>query len=117
MRPALLASETHAAFWISRDRTPMTAKTIQTQVFARTGKAFERAFGPHRMRHAIATTAALRAPDQPGLAADLLNISNQTVDGHYNRADQTMAAVTFAALMDARRRQSRGERSRGRPAG
>jgi site-specific recombinase XerD len=117
VRPALLAGEVHAAFWINRDRIPMTAKTIQTQVFARTGKAFERAFGPHRMRHAIATTAALWVPEQPDLAADVLNISGQTVQGHYNRADQTMAAMTFAALIDARRRQSRGERSRGRPAG
>jgi hypothetical protein len=68
------------------------------------------------MRHAIATTAAPWVPEQPDLATDVLNISGQTVQGHDNRADQTMAAMTFAALIDARRRQSRGERRRGRPA-
>jgi hypothetical protein len=52
----------------------------------------------------------------PGLAADVLNICGQTVQEYYNRADQIMAAVTFAALMDARRRQSRGGTQPG-PAG
>ena len=108
VRPALLAGRTHDAFWISLDGTQMTAKAIQTQVFARTGKAFERAFGPHRMRHAIATTAALRASGHPGLGAGVLNISGRTVEKSYNLAGQTAAALTFAALIEARRRDSRG---------
>jgi site-specific recombinase XerC len=111
VRPALLAGQSDDAFWISRDGTRMTAKAIQTQVFARTGKRFARAFGPHRMRHAIATTAALRASGHPSLGAGVLNITGRTTEKSYNlAAGQTAAALTFAALIEARRRSSRGER-------
>jgi hypothetical protein len=115
VRPALLAGRPDDAFWISRDGIRMTAKAIQFQVFARTAKRFERAFGPHRMRHAIATTAALRVSWHPGLAAGVLNITGRTAENSYNLAGPIAAALSFAEVIGARRRRSRGERSPVRP--
>jgi site-specific recombinase XerC len=109
VRTALLAGRADDAFWISRDGTRLTAKAIQNQVFARTRKQFAQAFGPHRMRHAIATTAALRASGHPGLGAAVLNITGRTAAQSYNLAGQTAAALTFADLIEDRRRSSRGQ--------
>ena len=57
-------------------------------------------FGPHRFRHAIATTAPLRAPEHPGLAAPLLGISKEVVETHYNRSQQFAAVLTFQGIVE-----------------
>ena len=112
IRPALLAGGSDDAFWITRDGIAMTAKAIQYQVFARTKKRFGQAYGPHRMRHAIVTTAALRASDYPNLGAAVLNITARTAGRSYNLAGRsTVAAVTLAQLNAQCRR---GYRGRGR---
>jgi hypothetical protein len=41
---------------------------------------FDITFGPHRFRHAIATTAPLHAPEYPGLAAPLLIMRRPSAD-------------------------------------
>jgi hypothetical protein len=48
-------------------------------------------FGPHRFRHAIATTAPLRDPTTPGLGASVMGISVAVNEAHYNRANQVLA--------------------------
>jgi integrase len=64
-------------------------------------------FGPHRFRHAIATTAALCDPGSPGLAAGLLGITGQVLEEHYNRAGQNQAAIMFDKAITSRRERLR----------
>jgi len=101
VRPVLLGGQVNDAFWVGHDGTPLTAKGIQAMVFRRTKVRFEVAFGPHRFRHAIATTAALRASDIPGLAAPLLGISPGVEEAHYNRASQVAAVRKFQSILDS----------------
>jgi hypothetical protein len=102
VRPALLAGQSLDAFWVNRDGMTMTAKAIQTQVCERTRRRFGQAFGPHRFRHAIATTAALRASDFPGLGAGVLGITRQTVEKSYNLAGQVRATLTIGRAIKRR---------------
>lgn len=104
VRPALLEGLPNDALWISRPGKQLTAKAIQNLTLRRTRQRFGKAFGPHRFRHAIATTAALRDPGHPGLAAGLLGISDAILEQNYNRAGQSQAAARFAALIEQRRR-------------
>jgi hypothetical protein len=69
---------------------------------------FDVTFGPHRFRHAIATTAPLRAPEHPDLAAPLLGISKEVVEQHYNRSQQVSAVLTFQAIIEAKMAMSGG---------
>jgi integrase len=100
VRPALLDGQQHDALWISQLHTPLSSKGLQMMVFRRSKGRFDISFGPHRFRHAISTTAALRDPANPGLAAGVLNTSAAVIEKHYNRAGQVQAAATYAALME-----------------
>ena len=100
VRPALLRGNAHDAFWVGLDGTQLNAKGIQHMVFVRSKLRFGVAFGPHRFRHAIATTAPLRDPSHPGLAAPLLGISKGVVQAHYNRANQVMAVQQYEAIIE-----------------
>jgi site-specific recombinase XerD len=103
IRPALLKGQAHEHFWISARSGPWTAKSIQNQVLELSRKRFGTAFGPHRFRHAIATTAPLLDPANPGLAAALLGISQETIDNSYNRSKQNNAVLAFHACLERRR--------------
>ena len=105
MRPALLGKQTHDALWITPRGTAMTTQDIQNRVRRLTRQRFGQSFGPHRFRHAIATTAVLRDPTHPGLAAGLLGITGTVIEEHYVRAGQSQAATLFDHAM--RRRQDR----------
>jgi hypothetical protein len=63
------------------------------------------ASGPHLFGHALSTTAVLKAPDSPGLAAVLLGISKPILERHYNLANQVSVTNRFATLIAARRAQ------------
>lgn len=104
VRPALLKGLPNDALWIGRPGKQLTAKAIQALTLRRTRQRFGQAFGPHRFRHAIGTTAALRDPGHPGLAAGVLGISDGVLEQHYNRAGQSQAAAKFADLIEQRRR-------------
>jgi hypothetical protein len=108
VRPALAKERISDAFWVNRSGRPWTKKAIQTQVLERTRSRFGQAFGPHRFRHALSTTAALHDPGYPGLAAGALGISAQTVERSYNLAGQSAAISKLASLNEARRRQFSG---------
>ena len=99
VRSTLLGNRLHDALWINRRGEPMTAQDIKNRVRTLTRKRFGTSFGPHRFRHAIATTATLRDPANPGLAAGLLGISGQVLEEHYNRAGQSQAAAMFDKAM------------------
>ncbi|GLR66741.1 hypothetical protein GCM10010909_14210 [Acidocella aquatica] len=82
------------------DGRPLEAKGIQEMVCKRSKARFGVAFGPHRFRHAIATTVPLRAPNVPGLAAPLLGISKTTIQNHYDRASQVKAVIMFQDILE-----------------
>ena len=110
IRPALLAGQTAEAFWISRHGRPLAAKSLAERVYYRSGLGFGRPFGPHSFRHALSTTAVLRAPGEPGLAAALLGISPAVIEQHYNLAGQVAATTSFARLIAADRKRHASSR-------
>lgn len=105
VRPALLAGRTGDALWINSRGGTVTPKVIQNQLAKLSRRRFGISFGPHRFRHAIATTAALRDPGHPGLAAGVLGGSAEVIEQHYNRAGQIQATQKHAAMLEQRRRR------------
>lgn len=81
----------------------LTDKGFSEMIFLRSRARFGTGFRPHRFRHAACTTAAVRMPEYPNLAADLLGISADTVEQSYNRAGQVHAANMFDAIIDQER--------------
>ena len=57
------------------------------------------AFGRHRFRHAMGTTAPITDPAHPGVAAAILGISEAMVEKHYNLASQADVASIFHASL------------------
>jgi hypothetical protein len=105
VRPALLRGRLEDAFWISMAGRPLTSHAIQSRIFRLSKRRFGQAFGPHRLRHAIGTTAPLRDPRHPGLAAGLLGISAEVLEQHYNRSSQCQAGARFAKLVEQLRQR------------
>jgi hypothetical protein len=105
VRPALLSGLAADKLWISGRGTPCTQKALQSQVFTRTQARFGVSFGPHRFRHAIVTTAALRAPQHKNLGAATLGITPAVAEKNYNLASQVEATQTFAQAMERRHRK------------
>ncbi len=99
IRPVLLNGNNVDHLWISARGGPLSEKAIQYQILYRSEKRIGTAFGPHRFRHSVATTAPLAAPENPGLAAGLLGISREIVQENYNRASQVEAALKFDRLL------------------
>ena len=104
VRPARLEGQDHDALWANPNGGSMTLKAIQHRIVKLTRQRFDIGFGPHRFPHAIATTAALRDPASPGLAAGVLGGSAAMIEQHYNRAGQIQAARKYAQMLEQRRR-------------
>jgi integrase len=102
-RPALLGANQTDALWINTKGGVWTQKGMAHQITKLAKKRFGIAFGPHRFRHATATTSALRASDCPGLAASVLGISRDVIEQHYNRAGQVNATIKLNEVLDNRR--------------
>lgn len=107
VRPALLRGRHEVAFWVNTQGDAMRALGIQGRIFKLSRKRFGKAFGPHRFRHAIATTLALRLPECPGLAAGVLDNTPAIVDRYYSRPDQCQAGARYAQLVEGRMRAAR----------
>ena len=105
VRPALLGHQRGNRLWISIKGTPLVQGSIQVMIQRRSKARFGIGFGPHRFRHAVATTAALRGSDQPHLAAGMLNISDDVERKHYNRARQIRSSLNHDALLEQRMRE------------
>lgn len=105
VRPALLRGADLPDVWIGINGKRLTAKGIQNRILLLSKQRFGVAFGPHRFRHAIGTTAPLHDPTNPGLAAGVLGISKAVVEAHYNRGGQIEAATKWANAIEARRRE------------
>ena len=79
-REELLAGKTNDWFWVNQYGRPLTVCYIKTMIRTRSRKAFGTAFGPHRFRHAMGTTAPITDPAHPGVAAAILGISERMVE-------------------------------------
>jgi len=102
VRPALLRGRQSEALWIGTNGDDLQAKGIQAMVCKRSKVRFGVAFGPHRFRHAIATTAVLRDPTTPNLGAAVLGNSTGVNEAHYIRADQVMAIRQLQNIIEKR---------------
>ena len=105
VRPALLRGADLSDVWIGINGDRLSAKGIQSRIERLSKPRFGVAFGPHRFRHAIGTTAPLRDPTNPGLAAGVLGVSKTMVEQHYNRAGQIEATTKWAEVIEARQRE------------
>jgi site-specific recombinase XerD len=106
VRPRLLRGAYDEALWININGRKLTAKGFQAMVFGRSARRFGGAgFGPHLFRHAMGTTAALRLPQQRGLAAGLLGITAGVVEQHYRLTGQVVAGNRFEQLIRAREKE------------
>lgn len=100
IRPALLRGRQSDALWIGKNGENLQAKGIQEMVCKRSKVRFGVAFGPHRFRHAIATTAILRDPTAPNLGAAVLGNSAGVNEAHYIRADQVLAIQQLQSIIE-----------------
>jgi hypothetical protein len=109
IRPLLIDAGRDDAVWGNGDGGRFTYRSIETMIFRQTGRRFAQAFGPHLFRHAFASALARHDPNNPGLAAVILGISEGVVHEHYRRARQADAAVKFQACLrqDRERQQPR----------
>ena len=74
------------ALWVSRDGSPLCAGRIHTCIAQHTLAAFGERIGPHRFRHAAATSIAIEDPENVGIIPALLGSSGATVQRYYNLA-------------------------------
>jgi site-specific recombinase XerD len=107
VRPALLGGQVHDALWINLRGEPWSPECMAQRIRLLSRQRFGESFGPHRFRHAIATSATLRDPDYPGLAVGVLGISGQVLEEHYNRAGQSQAVMMFDEAVARRRTKLR----------
>lgn len=107
-RAELLGEHRSEAFWINWGGEPLGKAGLDKRIRWLSAKRFGagRAFGTHRFRHCIATTAPLLMPDQPGLAAALLRITGQVVEEHYDRGDAVLAFKAYHKALAEERRKS-----------
>ncbi len=104
-RTKLLAGQQHDWLWVNWDGNRLDRRGIDKRIRWWSAKRFGTAFGPHRFRHAIGTTAPIEDPLNPGVAAAIMGISPGILEEHYNRADHVAAARRFhATLQDERQR-------------
>ncbi len=106
VRPALLADTTADALWISKDHQPLTQNGITSRIKRLSLRRFGISFGPHRFRHAIATTAALQMPEMPDMGAEVLGISSQVAQDHYNRGGPALAARLHDNVIESLRQEA-----------
>lgn len=108
-RRELLNGETSDAMWVNWSGEPLGEAGIEKRIRWWSAKRFgaENAFGVHRFRHCIGTTAPLMAPDTPGIGAALLGISGRVHEQHYDRGKRAEAGRTYLTGLDEDRAEAR----------
>ena len=98
------AEDTSGRLWLDRRGRPMSTAAIQKQLEIRTRQAFGRVISPHTFRHCAVTELVDLAPEQIGLAADLLGHANfRTTRKHYIHAQGMTAHARVQAMIQKRR--------------
>jgi hypothetical protein len=117
VRPRLLQDLRSEWVWVIDEGGRFQDIGIGQMIRRRSLASFGHAFGPHRFRHALATTLAEEDPENPGLAAGLLGVTEQVVAGHYRRAKTTRTALRLQKQLAEERERTRllAEREAGPP--
>ena len=91
--------------WLDRWGKPMRARAIRYQIERYTEQAFGKHLWPHLFRHCAATELVDSAPDEIGIAPDLLGHADlRTTRKHYIQAQGMVAHLRFQEVIAARRR-------------
>jgi integrase len=102
VRPKLLGDKQSEHLWISSRGKPCTPTLIQARILELSKDRFGVAFGPHRFRHSVGTSAPHLDPTNMMIGAEVLGISPCVVQAHYNRGAQALAMAAYAECIDAR---------------
>lgn len=106
-RRELLEGNHSDAFWINWGGKPLRSQGLDKRIRWWSGKKFgpAEAFGTHRFRHCIASTAPLLIPEHPGLGASMLRITHKVFREHYDRSEDVLAFREFNKVVDEERRR------------
>ena len=87
--------------WISAESgVGMPYNGVEKAIRTSTEAALGIAIGPHMFRTSGGTSAAVLAPEQPGLASALLqHVDPRVTEQHYNRATAHGAAEAYADVL------------------
>lgn len=98
------SSEAIDALWLSRDGRPMRPSVIREQIKQRTKAAFGHPVWPHLFRDCAVTELVDCAPEEIGMAGDLLgHTSLQTTTRHYIQAKGMTAHHRMQEMIKSRR--------------
>ena len=112
VRPRMLRRPTCAALWVS-DKGGALSYVAINHIFRRLSSRLGFHISPHDARDAAATTWAISAPDQIGVARDLLAHSDlRTTTKHYNRARGIEASRAYGQVIAGMRRRQNQRRFR-----
>jgi integrase/recombinase XerD len=101
--------------WINRWGRPMRSSAIRHQIEARTEQAFGKGIWPHLFRDCAVTELVDCAPEEIGIAPDLLGHADlQTTKKHYIQAVGMKAHARVQEVIAARRRVGAARRSPGK---
>lgn len=108
-RRELLNGQVSDAMWINWRGETLGEAGIEKRIRWWSAKRFgaENAFGVHRFRHSIGTTAPLMVPDTPGIGAAVLGISGRVHEIHYDRGLRAAAGTAYLAGLDEDREEAR----------
>ena len=108
VRPRILGRRACAALWVSPKGGGALSRVGINKSFQRLSSRLGVHISPHDARDAAATTWAISAPDQIGVARDLLAHANlRTTIKHYNRAKGIEASRAYSQVIAGMRRKRR----------
>ncbi|MXP66075.1 hypothetical protein E0493_22275 [Roseomonas sp. M0104] len=104
-RMELLAGEPSDALWVNWGGRPLGTRGLEKRIRWRSNQRFGAAevFGPHRFRHALATSIALDLPEDPHAGPTMLTISQAVSRKHYDRSKGLGAARRYHAGLSRER--------------
>jgi integrase/recombinase XerD len=100
--------------WLGRLGRPMSRGAIQRQIVQRTSEAFGKSIYPHLFRDIAVTELVDCAPEEIGIAPDLLGHADlRTTQKHYVQAHGMVAHVRVQEMIVSRRRAATSRDSAG----
>jgi len=100
--------------WIDRWGQAMSIKSVQRQIWVRTRQAFGKGICPHLFRDIAVTELVDCAPEEIGIAPDLLGHADlRTTRKHYIQAHGMTAHVRVQEVIAVRRRAATSRDSTG----
>jgi site-specific recombinase XerD len=100
VRPQFPNAQNYDALWLGMKGRPLSPDSISRLVAKHTEAAFGHRIPPHRFRHCAASTVAVSAPGQIGLAPRLLDhASLKTTYDHYILARSVEASRQYAKIV------------------